>query len=91
MIHAVVTAVWCLLCIFAGLPWPCLFWMPAFYFGREHAQAEERWMRTRNLKRSLSPWWIGFAPDAWDAKALLDCLLPLAVALAAWTGQAILW
>ena len=91
MIHAIATAGWCLLCIFAGLPWPCLFWAPAFYAGREVSQAEYRWLTARNMKRSLAPWWIGFSPDAWNAKGLLDFLLPLATALAAWAGQAILW
>ena len=83
MTHALIAPVWCLLCIFAGLPWPFFFWPAAFYMGREHAQAEYRWLTARDMKRSLAPWWIGFSPDAWDAKAVLDFALPFAVAVSA--------
>ena len=79
MIHAAITALWCVACIVLGLPWPFLFWPAAFYAGREHAQAEERYMRARDINREKAPWWMGIAPSAWTLKSLFDCLLPLAV------------
>ena len=92
MIHAIATAGWCLLCIFAGLPWPCLFWAPAFYVGRELSQAELRYIDVHGGHRNNAvPWWCGLLPQSWTAKGLLDFLLPLATALAAWAGQAVLW
>ena len=81
MIHGLLTAVWCLACLWAGLPWPFLFWPPAFYLGREFAQAEEKYMRARDLNRAKAPWWMGFAPSAWDLKSLSDVVCPLVSAL----------
>ena len=82
MIHAFLTAVFCVPCLLLSLPWLVLFWPPAFYLGREHAQAEERYMRARDINREAAPWWMGFAPSAWTLKSLLDFLLPLAVSIA---------
>lgn len=83
MIHAVLTAVWCIACIALGLPWPVFFWPAAFYAGREHAQAEYRYIEARGGRRADCPWWCGFLPQAWTLKGLLDFLLPLAVSIAA--------
>lgn len=79
MIHAAITVVWCIVCTAAGLPWSCLFWCPAFYLGREQAQAEYRYIEAHGGKRAECPWWCGFCPSAWTVKGLFDCLLPLAV------------
>ncbi len=91
MTHSLAASAWCLACIAMALPWPMLFWLPAFYMGREHAQAEERYMRARNINRASAPWWCGLCPSAWTAKGLLDWLLPLATSIAALIGQAVLW
>ncbi len=91
MIHALLTLVWCAGCFFLGAPWPFLFWLPAFYLGREHAQAEQRWIDTHGGHRDRCPWWMGFHPFAWTAKGVFDWLLPLAVSLAAWLAQAVFW
>ena len=79
MNHALVTIIFCASCLFLGLPWPFFFWPAAFYAGREHAQAEYRYIEAHGGKRADCPWWCGFAPSAWTAKSLLDFLLPLAV------------
>jgi len=91
MTHALITSAWCLACIALGLPWPCLFWAPAFYLGREVAQAEYRYIEAHGGQRAACPWWCGFAPSAWTAKAMTDWLLPLAASLAALIGQAVVW
>lgn len=81
MIHGLVTLAWCVLCAVLRLPWPFFFWPVALYLGREHAQAEERWMRARDLNREKSPWWMGYAPSAWTLKSLSDVICPLVAAL----------
>ena len=91
MTHVLITATWCFACIVLGLPWPFLFWAPAWYCGREVAQAEYRYIEAHGVRRADCPWYCGSLPSAWTAKGMLDWLLPLAVALAAWAGQAVLW
>ena len=54
----------------------------AFYIGREHAQAEYRWIKEfGDGKRSNMPAWGGFDHRVWDIPSLLDCLVPLAAVL----------
>lgn len=64
-------------------------WMPllaaAFFLGREHAQAEYRWIDAYGGgQRANMPWWGGFDPRAWTFKGLMDWLLPLLVAVSYW-------
>lgn len=52
--------------------------MALFYVGREHAQAEYRWIEHfGHGRRANMPWWGGFDPNAWDRKSLSDWLFPL--------------
>ena len=90
MTHALLTAAWCAACLLLRLPWPCLFWAPAWYCGREAAQAEYRYIEAHGGKRAACPWWCGFLPEAWTLKGMLDWLLPTAVALTACAAQAFL-
>lgn len=49
------------------------------FVGREHAQAEYRWIETYGKrKRANMPWWGGFDPRVWNRKSMLDWLAPLA-------------
>ena len=60
-----------------------------FYMGREHAQAEYRWIeRYGNGRRANMPWWGGFDPKVWNLKSLSDWLLPLvsAVGIGLWVS-----
>lgn len=84
MIHALMTLA------LAALAWPfglhaeAAFLVASFYTGREHAQAEYRTIYTNyGRKRANAPWWCGFECKAWDAKAMVDCLGPMAVAIVA--------
>lgn len=80
MTHAAITlavqlAGWALL----GAWWPGAM-VAAGYIGREHAQAEYRWIeRFGGGKRANMPWWGGFDPKVWSFKSLTDWLLPVAV------------
>lgn len=89
MIHGLLTAVWSLVCLWVGLPWPFLFWPAAFYLGREFAQAEQRYIDTHGGHRDRCPWWMGFSPSAWTLKGILDWLLPLGVAAVSWIAAAV--
>lgn len=81
MFHAAITLFFVVvgwLCHIPALAWLCA----AFYTGREHAQAEYRWIDAYgNGHRDNMPWWGGFDPRVWDRKSLLDWLLPVCVAL----------
>ena len=48
-----------------------------FYAGREHAQAEYRWIENYgNGRRANMPWWGGFDPKVWNLKSITDWILP---------------
>lgn len=50
----------------------------ALFIGREHAQAEYRWIeRFGGGLRANMPWWGGFDPKVWSAGSLGDVLLPV--------------
>lgn len=52
----------------------------ALLIGREHAQAEYRWIeRYGNGKRANLPLWGGFDSRVWDMGSLLDWLVPVMV------------
>ena len=83
MIHALITLA------LAALAWPfglhveASAMSAAFYCGREHAQAEYRAIKSfYGGKRANAPWWCGFECRAWNAKAMVDWLGPMAIAVA---------
>ena len=47
-----------------------------FFMGREVAQNEYRWMKANGTNRDTTPWYIGFTPEAWHAKAVQDAFVP---------------
>lgn len=54
--------------------------MVGVYLGREHAQAEQRWIEEYGFGRRVNmPWWGGFDWRVWNLKSVLDWALPLAV------------
>lgn len=55
----------------------------ALFLGREHAQAEYRWIETFGLhRRANMPWWGGFDPRVWrHLDSWTDWLAPLAAVL----------
>lgn len=79
MIHAIVSVAFCVFFFLLGLPWSAMFWLFCFYFGREHAQAEYRYIEAHGGKRADCPLWCGFVPSVWTGKSLLDFLLPFVV------------
>lgn len=74
--------------VFTGNWWAGAAFGAAIFFGREHAQAEIRYVKANGGNRYLTPNSpeIGcLHPRYWNLDSVLDCTLPaLAVALLAW-------
>lgn len=75
----------------AGGVLACFWW-----FGREHAQAEYRWISAVGTgKRAAMPWWGGFDPRAWNMPSVLDWLVPVVACVLLWwttlDNYALLW
>ena len=81
MVHGIITLVFCIAVLLLKLPVGLVLIPVGFYIGREHAQAEYRYIEAHGRKRVNCPWWCGFMPKAWTLKGLLDWILPLGVAL----------
>lgn len=94
MIHGLITLVACALALLVKLLIPnfpshlvifmiCFF--AFFYIGREHSQAEYRYIEQYcNRKRANMPWYAAFTKKAWTVKALFDFLIPLLVSTASY-------
>ena len=79
MFHCIVTFLFC--CCLGWLD-PALCFVPAgFYFGREIAQAEERYIKVHGGKRSECPWYCGFLGDAWNEKSMFDWCGPVVISI----------
>ena len=83
--HAVLTAIFCAAVMIAGAS---MYWFacPAvFFIGREHAQAEYRWIqRYGNGLRANMPWWGGFDARIWDRHSFVwNLSLPVLVSMVA--------
>lgn len=82
MIHALITVAISALAWPFGLHTETAAMSAAFYCGREHAQAEYRAIKSfYGGKRENSPWLCGFERRAWDTKAVVDWMGPVAVAV----------
>jgi len=53
-----------------------------FWFGREHAQAEYRYMSLKRINRSELGFFDGFKREAWNSDSLMnDLIIPSVVGL----------
>ena len=77
MIHGIITLVFCIAVLLLKLPIGLVLIPVGFYIGREHAQAEYRYIEAHGKKRANCPWWCGFMPEAWTMKSVMDFLLPI--------------
>lgn len=63
-----------------GSWWIGAAYAAGLYIGREHSQAEYRWMANLGVNRSGLKWWSGFDYSiAWTSKGLLDWICPAAL------------
>lgn len=89
--HSIITLATVLAAFFFDLQWPAALAMAAFWCGREHAQAEYRWLALHKANRSQMPWVAGFLPESWNRDGLVnDLLLPSAAGIALAGGLALL-
>lgn len=80
MSHSLITLAAVLAAFLFGMQWEVALAMAAFWFGREHAQAEYRWLTAHKANRSRMPWQAGFLPESWNRDGFVnDLLLPSAV------------
>lgn len=83
MSHSLIAILATVLAAALGHPWLGAASVIAFFAGREHAQAEHRWIKAfGGGLRANMPLWGGFDPRAWNAdSALRDLALPSAAAI----------
>ena len=81
MVHALITFIICVVIFLVKLPFILFFFPVMFYVGREHAQAEYRYIASHGGKRANCPSWCGFLPSAWTCKGLGDFIFPLIIAV----------
>ena len=80
--HTLITLAVVLAASLFGAQWPAALAMAAFWAGREHAQAEYRWMARYYTNRAGMPWYAGWLPESWTRDSLVnDLLLPAGVGL----------
>ena len=80
--HTIITAVLVTAgCVFVyGLD--TLLVVGGFRFGREHSQAEYRYMKLKGINRSKLGLFDGFKKEAWDRDSFLkDLMIPIMVGI----------
>ena len=71
MIHGLIAAVFVALVVLFNAPWAVCFYPAFFYLGREHAQAEYRYIEEYcGRKRANMPTFAGFYAKAWNIKSM---------------------
>ena len=80
--HTIITAVLVTVgCVF-GYGLETLLVVGGFWFGREHSQAEYRYMKLKGINRSKLGFFDGFRLEAWDRDSFLnDLVIPIIVGL----------
>lgn len=80
--HTIITAVLVTVgCVF-GYGLETLLVVGGFWFGREHSQAEYRYMKLKCINRSKLGFFDGFMLEAWDRDSFLnDLIIPIMVGL----------
>ena len=78
--HTIITAVLVTVgCVF-GYEIETLLIVSGFWFGREHSQAEYRYMKLKGINRSKLGFFDGFKIEAWDKDSFInDLILPIIV------------
>lgn len=80
--HTIITAVISTVgCVF-GYGLESLLLVGGFWFGREHSQAEYRYMTLKGINRSKLGFFDGFRKEAWSKDSLInDLVIPILVGL----------
>ena len=75
MNHTIITLAAVLATSIIGYEWGAVLACSAFLAGREHAQAEYRYMDRNSTNRAGSPWYMGFLPESWNRDGLINDLI----------------
>ena len=80
--HTIITAVLVAVgCVF-GFGVESLLIVSGFWLGREHSQAEYRYMKLKGINRSKLGFFDGFRKEAWNKDSLInDLILPIIAGL----------
>ena len=80
--HTIITAVLVTVgCVF-GYGLYTILVVGGFWFGREHSQAEYRFMKQQGITREDLGFLQGFNPSAWNKDSLLnDLIIPIIVGI----------
>ena len=80
--HIIITAVLVAVgCVF-GYGLETLLVVSGFWFGREHSQAEYRYMKLKCINRSKLGFFDGFRLEAWDRDSFLnDLIIPIMIGI----------
>ena len=80
--HTIITAVLVTAGCVLGYGLETLMIVSGFWFGREHSQAEYRYMKLKCINRSKLGFFDGFRKEAWNSDSFLnDLMLPIVVGL----------
>jgi hypothetical protein len=79
--HVAIALAFTLLGWISGDVWAGCMFGCGLFVGREHAQAEYRWVEEYGYgKRNNMPWYGGFDPLVWDVGSILDVVCAVAAA-----------
>ena len=78
--HTIITAVLVTVgCVF-GYGFESFLVVSGFWFGREHSQAEYRYMKLKGINRSKLGFFDGFRIEAWNRDSFLnDLIIPIII------------
>ena len=78
--HSIITAGIVFLASLLGFGIESLLMVGGFWFGREHAQAEYRYMKLKGINRSKLGFFDGFNPLVWNYDSFVnDLVLPIVI------------
>lgn len=80
--HIIITIVLVAIAIPFGFEVYALLMLSGFWFGREHSQAEYRYMNIHNITREDLGFFDGFKPVCWNFDSLFnDLILPIFIGI----------
>lgn len=80
--HSIITAVLIGISCLFGYGLESLLIISGFWFGREHSQAEYRYMKIQGINRSDLGFLQGFRVEAWNRDSFLnDLMIPIIVGI----------
>ena len=78
--HSIISVIVVIIACLLGFGVEALLVVSGFWFGREHSQAEYRYMKLKGINRSKLGFFDGFKLEAWDKDSFInDLVLPIMV------------